>query len=289
MKALKKLFGGIDLTWKKVLLSAIVAGAYTALVATIPQLKDTSFHTIAVSFEVWIPIGILLIMNAKSNMDSALKCFVFFLISQPLVYLLQVPFSWQGWNLFQYYKYWFVWTVLCLPMGYIGYYIKRDKWWGYLILFPMILETASSFHNYLTYFTFCRPNYILISLFCAVAMLLYPNVLFTNKKVKVVGTLISAVLVAGITVLVAMNPYRYSTDFLSQVDGENITQEYEVALADEKYGDVSVDYLESIESYIVHADFKKTGKTELTLKTPDGTVKTYDLTIRMHSYDLEEK
>ena len=60
MKNIKKLFGKIDLTWKKLIIFAIIAGVYTALMAIIPQLHYTSFNTITVSFEVWILFGILL-------------------------------------------------------------------------------------------------------------------------------------------------------------------------------------------------------------------------------------
>nr|MCR5624683.1 hypothetical protein [Lachnospiraceae bacterium] len=162
-KAFKKLFGGIDLTWPKVIIGAILAGVITAVFAIFPVFQYTSFKAITETFEVWVLIGIFIIMNSKSNLDSALKCFVFFLISQPLVYLIQVPFSDMGWGLFGYYKFWFVWTVLCLPMGFIGYFMKKDKWWGYLILFPMILITANSYYKYLNDFLFYMPKYILIS------------------------------------------------------------------------------------------------------------------------------
>lgn len=151
-------------------------------------------------------------MNSKSNMDSALKCFVFFLISQPLVYLIQVPFSWQGWNLFGYYKYWFVWTVLCFPMGYIGYWMKKDKWWGYLILLPMIVMTAGSYSAYFSDFLFSMPRYILISLFCACVMIIYPAAIFSNKKIKTVGAVISVVAVVAITIVSMINPPVYSTE-----------------------------------------------------------------------------
>ena len=80
-KAIKSLFGGLDLTWLKVLLAAVVAGAFTAAMAIIPAFQYTSFHAISVTFEVWILFGILIIMNSKNNIDSALKCFVFFLIT----------------------------------------------------------------------------------------------------------------------------------------------------------------------------------------------------------------
>lgn len=89
---MKKLFGEIDFTWKKLIVFAILAGVYTAVMALIPITKDTSFRDIAIHFEVWILFGIIIICNSKSSKDSALKCFIFFLISQPLVYLLQVPF-----------------------------------------------------------------------------------------------------------------------------------------------------------------------------------------------------
>ncbi|MBR3250704.1 MAG: hypothetical protein IKF80_03260, partial [Erysipelotrichaceae bacterium] len=129
MEKIKKLFGGIDLTWKKLIIFALIAGAYTALMAILPVTNNTSFEDITVYFEVWILFGIIIIMNSKSPMDSALKCFVFFLISQPLVYLLQVPFSALGFGIFTYYRYWFIWTLFTFPMGYIGYYMKQDKWW----------------------------------------------------------------------------------------------------------------------------------------------------------------
>ena len=105
VKTLQKLFGGIDLTWLKVIVLAVIAGIYTAVMAILPAAHYTSFHTIAVTFEVWILFGIFIIMNSKSNADAALKSFVFFLISQPLVYLIQVPFSRYGWALFGYYRY----------------------------------------------------------------------------------------------------------------------------------------------------------------------------------------
>lgn len=157
--------------------------------ALIPALKYTSFHAIVVTFEPWILFGILIIMNSKSNIDSALKCFVYFLISQPLVYLIQVPFSELGWSLFGYYKFWFVWTVLCLPMGFVGYYMKKNKWWGYLILLPMVVLTGYSYLGYFSDFQFSSPRYILIVLFCAAAMMLYPVVIFDDKRIKIAGVL----------------------------------------------------------------------------------------------------
>ena len=120
-------------------------------------------------------------------------------------------------------------------------------------------------------------------------MLLYPNVLFNNKKIKTVGTLVSALLIIGLTIITIINPLRYHTDLFSTVDGKDITNEYQVSLADDKYGDVSIEYIEAIDSYMVHADFKKKGSTELIINTPEGTTKRYALVIELFSYDIKEK
>ena len=144
MEKVKKLFGGIDLTWKKVIIFSIIAGVYTAIMSMLPIVKDTSFEDIKVSFEVWILFGIIIIMNSKSAKDSALKCFVFFLISQPLVYLIQDVIKHS--NLFMaYYRNWIVWTILTIPMGFIGYFMKKDKWWGLVILTPMLVPVLVQF------------------------------------------------------------------------------------------------------------------------------------------------
>ena len=285
---MKKLFGGIDLTWKKLIIGSIIAGIYTALMAIIPIFKYSSFYTIAVSFEVWIFLGIIIIMNSKSNKDSALKCFIFFLISQPLIYLLQVPFSWQGWNLFSYYRFWFIWTILCLPMGYIGYYMKKDKWWGYLILFPMIILTAYEYMVYLSYLTFSYPKYILISLFCTAVMIIYPLYIFNDKRIRLIGTIISSILIILITIYGISNPYTYSTELLSNKEDNPFDNTYKVYLADSKYGNVSIKYIESIKDYMIHADFKKEGKTTLTIESPEGITKDYTIDIKRDTYDIKE-
>ena len=74
-KAIKKLFGGINLTWSKLIIAAVIAGVIAAVIAIIPALHYTSFIGITVTFEVWILFGILIIMNSKSNLDAGLKCF----------------------------------------------------------------------------------------------------------------------------------------------------------------------------------------------------------------------
>lgn len=288
-KAIKKLFGGINLTWPRLIIMAVAAGVLTAAMAIIPIFQNTSFTTITATFEVWILFGIFIIMNSKSNLDSALKCFVFFLISQPLIYLLQVPFSWQGWGLFGYYKYWFVWTVLCLPMGYIGYWMKKDQWWGYLILLPMIALTAGSYSGYLADFLFAMPRYLLITLFCACAMILYPLAIFENRKIRTIGAAVSVAAVVVLTVLCLAKPPVYSTEIMGNGEEYQFDGSYTVSLADAKYGDVEIRYVDSVEDYMVHADFKRAGDTVLTLVSPTGAKEEYDVHIERHTYEITKR
>ena len=133
---MKKIFGELNLTWPKIIILAIIIGIYSGIIAMVPVAKDTSFTDLTVTFEVWILFGILIITNSKSTKDSALKCFVFFLISQPLIYLVQDVVNHSKLFL-TYYKNWIPLTIATLPMGFIGYYMKKDKWWGLVILTPM--------------------------------------------------------------------------------------------------------------------------------------------------------
>ena len=288
-KAIKKLFGGINLTWPKLIISAVIAGVITAVIALIPALRYTSFIGITVSFEVWVLFGILIIMNSKSNLDSALKCFVFFLISQPLVYLIQVPFSALGWQLFVYYKYWFVWTLLCFPMGFVGYWMKKNKWWGYLILLPMIALTAMSYATYFSDFLFYKPRFILISLFCACAMIFYPVVIFKNKIIRIVGATVGSAAVIALTVICLLNPPVYSTEIMGNSEEHPLNASYSVSLADSSYGDVEIIYREDAEDYFLHAELKKGGDTVLTVVSPDGEKTEYDLHIERDTYEVTKK
>ena len=118
MEKIKKIFGGINLTWPKTIILAIVIAVYTGLINQIPFLLNTSFRDIAITLEAWMFFAMIIMMNAKSSLDFALKTFIFFLISQPLIYLVEVPFL--GWNIMSYYRNWIFLTILTFPMAYVG-------------------------------------------------------------------------------------------------------------------------------------------------------------------------
>ncbi len=290
-KVIKKLFGGLNLTWKNLVIFALIAGVYTAVVCILPITKNTSFHDIGETFEVWILCGIIIIMNSESNLDAALKCFVFFLISQPLVYLLQVPFSSMGWHLFIYYKYWFIWTLLTLPMGFVGYFLKKQKNWGLVILVPMLLILAYQASSFFSQMLFWPPRHVLSLIGCFFTM--YASVLCIfdkNKKVRRIGVLIDLILTAGIIVLGLVRPFVYNTTILTSGGSKGVVFDdtWEASLADPKKGDLQIQYYENLEDYALVAEFRHAGETQLIMEAPDGEKKVFDLIIEPRYYTLTE-
>ena len=292
LSRIKKLFGGIDLTWKKLIIFAVIAGVYTGVMALLPFVKDTSFADISITFEWWVLFGIIIIMNSKSPLDSGLKCIVFFLISQPLVYLVQVPFFSRGWEIFGYYKGWFIWTLFTFPMGFIGYFLKKNKWWGLFILVPMMAFVGYHFAGFLGEAITWFPHHLLSAVFCAATVLLYPAVVFDDRKIRRIGLILGAVILAAAVVIAVRSDHVFynTTVLLSDESGEKYFDDtYTVSLADESYGKVYIAYEESIECYSVRAEFNKPGKTELIVASPDGKEIVYEITIEKNSYHLERK
>ena len=285
---MKKLFGEINLTWKRTIIFAIIAGVYTAIMAMIPMAKDTSFADITVSFEVWIFFGILIIMNSKSAKDSALKCFVFFLISQPLVYFIQDVIKHS--SLFiTYYRNWVFWTIATIPMGFIGYYMKKDEWWGLLILAPILVFLGEHYSTYFSKTMFSFPYHLLTTIFCLVTLIIYPIAIFNNKKNKVVGIVISILIILVMTGLALSKPAVYNTTIFVNGEEHKFDNTYKVYLTDESFGKVYIVFEKNIDDYMVNAEFKKAGKAELVLESPKGEKEIYEIDIKDHTYSVNKK
>ena len=290
MKKIKKLFGEINLTWNRLIIFAIITSLYTALMTLLPALKDTSFHDIAVTFEVWILFGIIIIMNSKSSKESALKCFVFFLLSQPLIYLIQVPFNNLGFKIFIYYKYWFILTILTIPMGFIGYYLKKDKWFGILILIPIqLLLGIGSYYVYLKETLFNFPYHLLTVLFSFITMLLYPICVFNNKKNKIISSSFSILIIIILTIMAFINRKVYNPTLLISGSFENITfnQNYNVYLEND-IGNVYIKYDEGIENYLIEGNFIKTGKTFLILEDENNNKIVFKINIKNNTFNINK-
>ena len=61
MKYLKKLFGGIPMTWPLVIVSAVLTAAYTAAMLLIPATENTSLRDIGGDIPCWIMFALIII------------------------------------------------------------------------------------------------------------------------------------------------------------------------------------------------------------------------------------
>lgn len=191
MNRLRKLFFGLNITYKTIIIGSIIIGFFAAVFLIIPITIHSSFGNIGTYLEFWLFSALIIICNSKKPLEAGLKTFVYFLISQPLIYLFQVPFSFLGWGLFKFYPQWFVITLFTLPGGFIAYYIKKDNIFSALMVAVAVLFFGVSTveFGYLCIKSF--PRNLITTLFClANAILLIPTLL-SNKKSRIVAFITS--------------------------------------------------------------------------------------------------
>ncbi len=145
MQIMRKLFGGLAMSWRTIIIFALIAGAITGVVAVLPFTENTSLRDIAISYEWWLIFAFVIASNCSKNWESALKVFVFFLISQPLCYAVEViictlapeltpnPLT-LDMALYYYTSIWGPMTLLTLPGGFIAFYITKQNALGSVIL-----------------------------------------------------------------------------------------------------------------------------------------------------------
>lgn len=76
---------------------------------------------------------------------------------------------------------------------------------------------------------------------------------------------------------------------MSNSEEQTLNDSYTVSLADDSYGNVKIVYMEDVEDYMLHADFRKGGDTVLTVASPKGEKTEYDLHIERNSYEVTKK
>lgn len=199
MTFLRKIFGGTKLTWLAVVLFAVVTGVLTGVIMIVPFLKESAFVYIGVSFEFWFIFAVFVVSNCKNPLEAGLKCFVFFLVSQPLIYLVQQPFT-PGIDLLRtYYGRWFIWTLFTFPGGMIAHLIKRKD-----VLGTLVLSVAGGYLAFmgtkfaLKCFVSGGISNLLYGLICIAAAIVFMLVFCPGKKLKpVYGAIILAALITS--------------------------------------------------------------------------------------------
>ena len=197
MNKLEALFLRTKMTWKTVLLLALGCGVAVGLLMVPQALAFTSLQQPGISFKFWIFMALLIILNCEKPWEAGVKTFVFFLISQPLIYLVQVPFSPWHWDLLRYYPRWGLITLLTLPGAALGWYVRKEKWYSVLLLAALnvilCLELPSSVRALAEGF----PRYLLSTAFIVFELVFFTLLLFKNKKLRALSFALTLVLLAG--------------------------------------------------------------------------------------------
>lgn len=241
---LRKLFGGIRMTWPRLILFAVISGLVTGLIALLVP-EGNSFRQIAVTFEAWIVLAIIVVVNCDKPLDAACKTFVYFLISQPLVYLVQVPFNRMGFGLFgYYYPYWFYWTIATFPGAYIAWYIKKDNAAAAVILSVALAGLILFGCGYLRDFLSRPPRYLIAALFCFGSVPLLILCILHEKTPRIIATAFAVLALAVFLAyyfLSGAGIRAYSSSF--GLDGNRfpVTSEWTVRLEEPNSGTVSLD------------------------------------------------
>ena len=274
---LQKFYGDLPMNWLVVILYAIGTAVLTAIFLIVPVFERTSFHRMGETFEAWIFFAVIIMANTKKPSESALKTFVFFLISQPLIYLFQVPFSSMGWQLFIYYRYWFIWTLLTIPMAFVGWYIKKKNWLSLLILFPILCwlmaDTVGGFQFAYKHF----PYQLIMALFCLAQVIIYLYVFTDNLLKRVLGFALPLAII--LTLKFTTPPMEYSGNYFLP-EGTVLTENAVLTSGDSE--DITVSLRETGKDCQIDINAHNYGTTNFTIT--DGN-KTYRYTLEVYEDD----
>ena len=192
MNNVKKFFLNYNMTWLRVILFAVITAVVTAVLNELKFLNDTSFQDIAIAFECWFLFAVFIIVNCETWWEASLKTFVFFLISQPLIYLIEVPFEPGGWEVFMYYKHWFLITVLTLPGAAVAFLVKKQKWYSVPVLSVATGYLAYAAVMYIDMMTRRFPHHLLSCVFCIALAVFFILVLFDKKSLRISSFAVTA-------------------------------------------------------------------------------------------------
>ena len=169
---------------------------------------------------------------------------------------------------------------------------EKNKWWGLLILTPILVLLGYHFGQYLGTTMFTFPKHILTVIFCVVTMIIYPLAIFKDKKIKIAGVLIGIVILIVFGLLNIQKPQSYDTDILINGGdvGATFDDTYKAYLSDESFGTLDIQFIEQgLNDWVVHATFNKTGNTEVILESPSGEKSVFNIKVDNNTYSINKK
>lgn len=267
MNKLKQYLTNIDFTYKKVVIFALLTAFYTAIVNLIPVLDNTSIQDIAIYPDLWFIFAIIIIINSKSYKDASIKTFLFFLISQPLIYLIESFFDAEGLGIFRYYGYWFKITMLTIPGASIAYLVKKKNYLSILVLAIATGYLAYSSIVFLRTAIYNFPYHLLSSITSLLLSLFLIYLIFEDNKQRLISLLI--VIIVIITSCLFLKPFKKNT-YIINLDKNN----YHYVLDNEELIDVSIN-----ENELIINTKNKTGNAYIGIYEGDNLVHEYYVSV----------
>ncbi len=188
---MKRLYGQLNMRWLTVFLFAAVTGIYTGAVMSFDALKDTSFQDIGISYEWWVIFAVIIVVNCRKSWEAMLKCFVFFLLSQPLVYATEILLGTLAPDMAWHYygSIWLPMTFLMLPGGFIAYYCKKQNMLGAVVLgLGNTIQAVLGVHYFAQAFL-SFPHHLLSGIVCAASIFLMSFQIQRAKKNRLIAVL----------------------------------------------------------------------------------------------------
>ncbi len=204
---MRKLYGSLKMSWLTVILFAVAAGVYTGLVMLVDIFDETSFQDIGISYEWWVIFAVIVVVNCGKGWEAMLKCFVFFLISQPLVYIVQILFGpltvEKAW--YYYGGIWLPATFLTLPGGFIAYHCKKQNMLGAVIL--GLGNTIQAFMGVSFFYRAFQsfPHHLMSGIVCFASIFIMSFYIQKEKKYRLVSILLAFVLAGSFTAYILAN------------------------------------------------------------------------------------
>ncbi len=280
-------------SWKFIAIFAAVIGAFVGILNCIPTLKDTSFTDPALTFDVWIPLAIFVVLGCENTFDAAAKCFGFFLISQPIIYLVSIIgalFAGEAFlaTLHLYFVVYYIgggwlwWTLLTIPGGAIAYQVRHDN-----VVSAVILSVATgalvglgldkAFRVLPTNF----PHHLLSVIFCIGMAFLLCFVVFKKKKTRAVALCITATT----TILLAITLAILSGKPAGSIQTFDLGKKTAVSCEVENKEIATV----SLEDNVLEIrTAEKIGDTVVKVTFSDGTTADYRISVDSRNMTVEE-
>ena len=229
MNKLKNYFGNYEITIKRLIILTLLCGTIPGILLRIPALENSSFTNPGVCYEFWVMAALFIITNCKSYKEACIKTFLFFLVSQPLIYIIQLPFNGFDTSILRYYTYWIIPTILTIPGSFMAYRCKKGDWLSFIIfmicLFLLGLELASHIFSCIKYF----PKQILSIIFILFEVIFFTELFFKDKLKKII--------LYVFCILVALGSYYYYTVILKTSASYPLEEGYSYEMIEHGDGD----------------------------------------------------